>query len=181
MNTNGIQLVAYRPEHLWLTAQAIREVITEPPFDALSLPEVISELQSDQMRDGFGGLVATMRGAPVGLVMWHDLTGRELNDRWRPRFAPKDQVPTPQGNGALIGRIGVMPSVRGHGLGARLLAAALEQIEPTHEWVAMNAYKMGSGMPDMFSVAGFEVLPLVGVQSPNKICLLKTVRLAIPA
>lgn len=178
----GVELVAYNSEYLLQAAQVVREILSAPPIDdATSLNDVVSQLQTDSTRDGFGGIIALVRGEAIGLVTWYDITGRELYDRWRPRFTPKERIPMPGGRGAMIAQIGVLPSVRGRGLGSRLLQAALTRIEPLHDWAAVNSHTIAHSALSMFNRNGFEVLPLTGIQSPERICLLKAIRQPVAA
>lgn len=81
-------ILPYTPDLLHITGQIIQEIVTAPPLNEISaLSDVLAKYQSDSTRDGFGGYLLKVNGKYAGASAWFDVSGRELNDRWRPRFS----------------------------------------------------------------------------------------------
>ena len=170
----AVELIPYDAAYESQTAQAYLEVFTTNPWnETLSLNDARQQLQADSERKGFGGLLFRSGDRVIGFSWWFDITGRELGDRWRPRFAPKEKVPAPEGAGVYLIEFGVLPSMRNHGLGHRLLTGTLEQIEPTHDWIALNTHKFAHAGLALLKSYAFEDLGLSGIQVPSRICLMK--------
>jgi GNAT superfamily N-acetyltransferase len=172
----SIELIPYDPAYESQTAQAYLEVFSTVSWNAnLSLNDALVQLQADSQRDGFGGVLIRAQGTISGFSWWFDITGTELNERWRSRFAPRENIPYLDGRGVFVIEFGVKPALRGHGLGNRLLKATLEAIEPGHDWIALNTNKAAHAGLALLLSNGFVDLGLTGVQSPNRICMLKTI------
>jgi GNAT superfamily N-acetyltransferase len=172
----AVELIAYDPAYEYQTAQAFLEVFTASPYsESLTLNDAVSQIQADSERDGFGGVLIVSGDSVIGFSWWFDISGAELNDRWRSRFAPKELIPRPEGHGALLNEFGVLASARNRGLGHRLLQATLEQIEPTHDWIAMNARMFAHAGLALLKSYAFEDLGVTGIQVPTRICLIKTI------
>jgi len=79
-----IELIPYRPEYLAEAAQVIREMLTTPPLhETIALNDVIAQLDADQSREAFGGLVALdEREHVIGGMWWFGLDGQALYERW---------------------------------------------------------------------------------------------------
>ena len=115
---SAIELVPYESIYAAQTAQAFLQVFTAAPWnETLTLNDILSQLEVDYSRPGFGGLLVRSGQNVAGFSWWFELTGRELNDKWRPRFTPKEKVPTPEGGGVFLNEFGIVPSMRHHGLG----------------------------------------------------------------
>ncbi|MCS6870090.1 MAG: GNAT family N-acetyltransferase [Anaerolineae bacterium] len=172
-----VELIPYRPEYLAQAAQVIREMLTTPPLsETVSLNDIIAQLDADQKREEFGGLVALDEHEQVlGGMWWFGLDGAALYERWKPRFAPREAIPVPNGRGVYIASIGVIPSVRNRGLGKYMLNAALSTLEPEHDWIATTAYQVLSAGLAVLRSQGFELLPLQSTQGQGKVALLKYV------
>ncbi|MEP7287651.1 MAG: hypothetical protein ABI947_18000 [Chloroflexota bacterium] len=168
------KFIPYDPAYADQVAQAFHDVFTTPPWgETLSLNDARSQLVADGQRPGFGGMVILSGDDVVGFSWWIDISGNELNDRWRPRFAPKDQVPRPEGAGVFMMEFGVIAAMRNHGLGYRLLKDTLVQVEPNHDWIALNTQAFAHAGLALLKSQGFEELGLTGVQVPTRICLMK--------
>lgn len=177
MQSTALQFVPYQDEYLTVAAQAIREILTTPPLDeTLSLSDIVSQLQSDAGRSGFNGLMILHDEVIVGGAWWFAMTGSDLQERWRPRFIPKEDVPNPPGIGAYIPNIGVAPSVRSRGIGAKLLKLTLDAINPDYEWVATASYAAIPAAQAMLHTQGFTTLPLTSTQSTRRVAMLKPLR-----
>lgn len=170
-----IELIPYRPDYLAYAAQAVREMLTTPPLhETASLNDIISQLNADQDREGFGGLLAIdEREQVIGGMWWFSLDGQALYERWKPRFTPREAIPMLAGRGAYIANIGVIPSVRNRGLGKHMLSAALSTLEPDHAWIATVAYQSFAAGLAVLRSHGFEPLPLQSTQGYPKVALLK--------
>ncbi|MCE7947641.1 MAG: GNAT family N-acetyltransferase [Chloroflexi bacterium CFX4] len=173
-----IELIPYRADYLASVAQAVREMLTTPPlYETVSLNDVISQLNADQGREDFGGLLALdEREIVVAGMWWFGLDGQALHERWKPRFMPREAVPTPNGYGIYIASIGVIPGVRNRGLGKYMLRAALSDLELLGNWIATTAYQSLPSSLAMLNAQGFERLPLQGTQGQSRVALLKYVR-----
>jgi GNAT superfamily N-acetyltransferase len=169
-----IELIPYDPTYTLDTAQAFVEVFTTTPWnEPVSLNDVRAQLDSDNSRAGFGGFLLRSAESVVGFSWWFDISGRELHERWRPRFTPKENVPTPEGRGVYLIEFGVTPMMQHHGLGQRLLNATLAEIEPNHDWVALDTHNFAHAGLALLKSRAFEQLELRGVQVPSRICLMK--------
>src|SRR5579859_5992457 len=174
---NAIELIPYDSSYESQTAQAYLEVFTTGHIsENLSLNDALAQVSADSQRDGFGGLLVKVQTTIAGFSWWFDISGSELNERWRARFAPRDNVPRPEGRGAFVIEFGVKSTLRGRGLGNRLLKATLAEIEPTHDWIALNTTKSAHAGLALLLSNGFVDLGLSGVQAPGRICLMKTIR-----
>ena len=172
-----IELIPYHPAFEAQTAQAYLDVFSTAEWsENLSLNDALVQLQADSQHDGFGGVLIRTQATIGGFSWWFDLSGNELNERWRSRFAPRDNIPYPDGRGVFVIEFGIKPALRGHGLGNRLLKATLEAIEPNHDWIALNTNKAAHAGLALLLSNGFVDLGLTGIQSPNRICLMKTIR-----
>lgn len=71
-------------------------MLTTPPLhETVALNDVIAQLDADQGREGFGGLLAVdERQHVIGGMWWFELDGQALYERWKPRFAPREAIPT---------------------------------------------------------------------------------------
>jgi ribosomal protein S18 acetylase RimI-like enzyme len=168
------EFVAYDPRYASQTAQAYLEVFTASPWnETLSLNDALSQLETDAERPGFGGTLIRSAEAVAGFAWWFDVTGRELNDRWRRRFGPKESVPLLEGKGAFLMEFGVLAALRKRGLGRRLLETTLSQIEPTHDWIVLDTSTTALAGLALLKSAAFAKLDLVGIQDPRRICLLR--------
>jgi len=171
-----IELISYEPAYIHETAQAYLEVFGVAPWnETYSYAEVVSQLQTDQDRPGFGGVLFRSPSEVFGFSWWYDTTGPELNDRWRPRFTPKEQVPTWDGQGCYLMQFGIKALYRHKGLGQRLLKASLAQIEPTHDWIALSTYDFAHAGLALLKSYGFEDLGLRGVQNKAALALVRTI------
>ena len=56
------------------------------------------------------------------------------------------------------------------------LKATLEAIEPNHDWIALNTNKAAHAGLALLLSNGFMDLGLTGVQSTNRICMMKTMQ-----
>ncbi len=178
MNMNKtVELIPYRPEYLADAAQAIREMLTTPPLhETVALNDVISQLNADQGRESFGGLLALdERQHVIGGMWWFALDGQALYERWKPRFTPRESIPVPSGRGIYIANIGLIPSVRNRGLGSYLLGTALDSLQPDCNWIATTAYQSWSAGLAMLYRHGFTQLPLQSLQGQGKVALIKQV------
>ncbi len=172
-----IEIIPYDSTFLLQTARALIDVFSPPPFNEnLSLNEALAQVESDQSRAGFEGLLVRSGEEIAGFSWWFDLTGQDLYDRWRPRFAPKENIPVLEGRGVFLLEFGLLPTLQHHGLGQRLLKAALSRIEPEHDWIAISTYKFAYAGLALLKSEAFEELDLTGIQTPSRICLLKTIR-----
>ncbi len=172
----NIQVIAYDPAYAYATAQAFLEVFTTPPWnETVSLSDVLAQLATDYSRDGFGGVLTTQGDFVVGFVWWFSITGRELHEQWRPRFQPKENIPLLEGRGVYLSEFGVATSLQNRGLGQRLLKAGLEQMEPQADWIAVISNKQVHSALALLKSQAFEELPLVGIQVPDRICLIKEI------
>jgi ribosomal protein S18 acetylase RimI-like enzyme len=174
-----IELIPYDPAYVLHTAQAFVDVFTMSPWsEAISLNDVRTQLESDYRRVGFGGLLlhSTLEDSVAGFSWWFDSSGQELYDRWRPRFVPKEKVPKPEGRGVYLIEFGVTPMLQHHGLGQRLLKATLAEIEPTHDWIAVDTHRFAHAGLALLKSNAFEELGLSGSQVPTRVCLMKTIR-----
>ncbi|HLY25974.1 MAG TPA: hypothetical protein VKQ72_06520 [Aggregatilineales bacterium] len=168
------ELIPYNPAYASQTVQAYLEVFTAPPWnEALSLNDALSQLETDAQREGFGGILARTGQEIGGFSWWFDISGPELNDRWRLRFAPKEKVPHLEGRGVFLMEFGILPTLRHHGLGKKILDATLEQIEPNHDWIALNTSNIAHAGLALLKSRAFEDLGLKGIQVPTRICLVK--------
>ncbi|MBE2193362.1 MAG: GNAT family N-acetyltransferase [Anaerolinea sp.] len=174
----AFEIVPYSPELLHVTGQIIQEV-SSVLDSTLGLSDTLARFQSDASREGFGGLLVRVGERYVGASVWFDVTGRELNDRWRPRYTPREKVPSPAGSGVLLHVMGILPKWRGRGLGRALLEASLAQIEPTHDWIAMSLVSESPAAVSLFQNYGFEALPLVS-SNRRSLCVMKFTRQAEP-
>ena len=173
---NRIEIVPYDNSLALPTAQAMLEVFSAPPFnEALTLNDTLSLLESDQARGGFSGVLVRLADEVVGFSWWYDITGRELYDRWWSRFTPRENIPTLDGRGAYMMEFGVLPTLQHRGLGQRLLKASLEQIEPKHDWIALDTSRFAHAGLALLKSQAFEELDLTGVQSPQRVCLMKRI------
>lgn len=173
-----IELMPYESHHLPSAAQLIHEVLSTPPMrETFSLTELLGQLRSDEARAGFAGLVAldTALGEIIGGLWWFALDGKELYERWRPRYSPREAIPQPNGYGAFIPNFGVLPGARNKGLGAHLLNTALTQLEATFDWIAIHGFTSVPQSVAILKSHGFEQLPLVGIQVQDRVCLIKYV------
>ncbi|MFN7208875.1 MAG: GNAT family N-acetyltransferase [Aggregatilineales bacterium] len=170
-----IELIPYRSEYRAEVAQAIREMLTTPPLhETVSLNDVIAQLDADQRREAFGGLLAVdERQHVIGGMWWFGLDGQGLYERWKPRFAPREAIPTPNGKGVYIANIGVIPSVRRRGLGKYLLGAALSELELEHDWIATVGYQSFAAGLAVLHGHGFTQLPLQSLQAQGRLALIK--------
>ncbi len=174
---NRIELIPYDPAYTLHTAQAFVEIFTTAPWnESVSLNDVRAQLESDYCRDGFGGFLLRSSDTVAGFSWWFDISGAELNDRWRRRFGPKEKVPSPEGRGVYLIEFGVAPMMQHHGLGQRLLKATLAEIEPNHDWIALDTHKFAHAGLALLKSQAFEELDLTGLQVPTRICLMKTIR-----
>ncbi|PJF42121.1 MAG: hypothetical protein CUN50_05310 [Candidatus Thermofonsia Clade 1 bacterium] len=173
-----IELIPYRPEYLAQVAQAIREMLTTPPlYETVSLNDVISQLNADQGRESFGGLLAVdEREQVIGGMWWFGLDGLGLHERWKPRFTPREAIPMPNGRGIYIASMGMIPSVRNRGLGKYMLSAALSTLELESDWIATVAYRTHSASLAVLHSQGFVTLPLESTQGQSKVALIKHTR-----
>ncbi len=174
-----IEPVPYDPAYALQTAQAFIDVFSPPPFnEPVSLNDILAQLESDYSRAGFGGILlrAALANEIVGFSWWFDISARDLHDRWRPRFTPRDNIPTPSGRGAYLIEFGVLPAFQHHGLGQRLLKATLARIEPDHDWIALDTQKFAHAGLALLKSQAFEEVELTGLQVPTRICLMKTIR-----
>src|SRR3954452_4518820 len=97
---SSVELIPYEPIYASPTAQAFLQVFTAPPWnETVTLNDVLAQLDADSGRPGFGGLLLKSGKSVVGFSWWFEISGRELNDIWRPRFTPKEKVPQPGGCG----------------------------------------------------------------------------------
>jgi hypothetical protein len=171
------EIIDYDPAYSAQTAQAYLEVFTSPPWnETLSLNDALAQLEADSEREGFGGLIIRTGQEVGGFSWWFDISGQELYDRWHPRFEPKDDVPFLEGRGSFLIEFGIMSKLRHHGLGQRLLQGTLAQLEPSHDWIALNTSNTAHAGLALLKSYAFEDLGLTGIQVPSRICLLKTVR-----
>ncbi|HVO43112.1 MAG TPA: hypothetical protein VMT34_10830 [Aggregatilineales bacterium] len=169
-----VDLIAYEPAHIYDTAQTFLDIFTADPWnETSSYSEIIAQLQTDQGRPGFGGLLLRSATAVGGFAWWYDISGPELFNLWRPRYAPREAIPMLAGRGALLMEFGIRRSLRNKGLGQRLLKASLGQIEPTHDWIALATQDFAHAALALLKSNGFESLGLKGVQRPTAIALLK--------
>jgi GNAT superfamily N-acetyltransferase len=176
---NRIEVIPYDSAYALRTAQAYLEVFSAPPWnEALSLNDVLSQLESDMARKGACGVLmrSTFADNIVAFSWWFDITGQELHERWRPRFMPKENVPQPEGRGVYLMEFGVVPTMQHHGLGQRLLKATLADIEPQHDWIALNTHRFAHAGLALLKSTAFEELDLTGAQIPTRICLMKYIR-----
>src|SRR5258707_14241585 len=126
-----IELIPYDPAYESQTAQAYLEVFSTSPWsENLSLNDALVQLHADSQHEGFGGVLIRAQGTVVGFSWWFALSGNELNERWRSRFAPRDGIPYPSGRGVFVIEFGVKAALGGHGLGNRLVKAPLEATRP---------------------------------------------------
>jgi ribosomal protein S18 acetylase RimI-like enzyme len=173
---NRIEIVPYDLSQALPTAQAMLEVFSAPPFnEALTLNDTLALLKSDQARLGFNGVLIRLADTVVGFSWWYDITGHDLYDRWWSRFTPRENIPMPDGRGAFLTEFGVLPTLQHRGLGQRLLKASLDQIEPDHDWIALDTSKFAHAGLALLKSQAFEELELTGIQSPLRICLMKTI------
>jgi GNAT superfamily N-acetyltransferase len=171
---NTVDLVTYEPSFIYDTAQAYLDIFSAAPWnETFSYNDVLFQLQTDQERPGFGGLLFKSPSEVSGFAWWYDVTGTELYDLWRPRFSPRESIPMIEGRISLLMDFGVRRSLRNKGLGQRLLKAALGQIEPTHDWVVLTTHDFAHAALALLRSNGFETLPLKGVQKPSQIALYK--------
>src|SRR5258708_33777884 len=171
-----VDFIEYDPQYASQTAQAYLEVFTAPPWnETLSLNDALSQLETDAERPGFGAILVRSGDDIGGFAWWFDMTGRELNDRWRRRFGPKEQVPLLEGRGTFLMEFGVLPALRHHCVGNRMLRTAISQIEPTHDWIALNTSTTAHAGLALLKSNAFEDLGLVGLQDSKRLCLLKTI------
>jgi GNAT superfamily N-acetyltransferase len=171
------ELIPYDREYEYQTASAFLEVFTIAPFsETLSLNNAQSQLAADSQRDGFGGILVRYGEDIVGFSWWFDISGAELHDTWRPRFEPKDQVPRPEGHGVFLNEFGIRPVLRNHGLGHKLFHATMQQIEPTHDWIALNTHNFAHAGLALLQSHAFVDLGLHGTQVTSRICMLKEIR-----
>lgn len=172
-----VELVAYDPSYAHATAQAFLEIFTMPPWnETVSLNDLMYQLESDYCREGFGGLLFTSGKDVIGFSWWFALSGHELYERWRPRFQPREKIPTPEGRGTLLAEFGVVPAARHRGLGRRLVQTSLQQIEPDYDWIAVTSQKFAHPALALLKSAAFVDLELTGIQVPTRICLFKYIR-----
>lgn len=171
------EFVAYDTHYASETAQAYLEVFTAKPWnETLTLNDALSQLRTDTERPGFGGTLIRSGESVAGFSWWFDMTGRELNDRWRRRFGPKESVPLLEGHGVFLMEFGVLGTLRNRGLGRRLLEITLSQTEPGHDWIALDTSTSALVGLALLHGNGFENLDLVGLQDPRRICLLKALK-----
>ncbi|PJF30407.1 MAG: hypothetical protein CUN51_07740 [Candidatus Thermofonsia Clade 1 bacterium] len=170
-----IELIPYRPEYLAEAAQVIREMLTTPPLhETIALNDVIAQLDADQSREAFGGLVALdEREHVIGGMWWFGLDGQALYERWKPRFTPREAIPIPNGRGVYIANMGIIPSVRNRGLGKYMLRAALNTLEAEYNWIATIAYQAYAASLAVLRGQGFEQLPLQSTQGQGRVALIK--------
>jgi GNAT superfamily N-acetyltransferase len=170
----SLRLSAYGPQHLQAVAQGIRDVLSVPPIvEMLSLNDILSQLETDTMRDGFGGLLLHYGDDLVGMAWWYGMSGRELHSYWRPRFAPKEAVPTPAGEGAYLARFGLLPGYLRRGLGTQLLTAAMDEMGMNRRWLAATPYGVDRSAQGILAGLGFEALPLRSQGGTEKVAMLK--------
>src|SRR5262245_14266503 len=175
--SSRIELIPYDPAYALDTAQTFVDVFSTSPWNELvSLNDVRTQLESDYCREGFGGFLLRSPDSVAGFSWWFDITGSELNDRWRRRFGPKENVPMPDGHGAFLIEFGIAPMMRHHGLGQRLLKATLTEIEPNHDWIALDTQKFAHAGLALLRSQAFETLDLSGLQVATRICLMKQIR-----
>jgi GNAT superfamily N-acetyltransferase len=172
-----IELIPYRPDYLAYVAQAVREMLTTPPLhETVSLNDVIAQLDADQGREGFGGLLALdEREQVIGGMWWFSLDGSALYERWKPRFTPREAIPVPAGRGVYIANMGMIPSARNRGLGKYMLSAALSALERDCDWLATIAYQAFSAGIAVLKSQGFVQLPLQSAQGQGRVALLKQI------
>ena len=173
-----VELIPYDPSYVQQAAQTFLEVFTTAPFnETLSLNDVLAQLESDYEREGFGGVLVYSENAfanpVVGFSWWFDISGEELRDRWQPRFKPSENIPAPRGRGTYLTEFGLLPTMRFHGLGHRLLQTSLEAIEPNHDWIAVQTQKFAHSALAILKSHAFEELNLTGIQVPTRMCMMK--------
>lgn len=174
MQKTAIQIFPYTAADLSEAAQTIREIITTPPLDeTASLSDIISQLQADTGRAGFTGVVVRHGPLLVGGAWWYAMTGADLQERWWPRFTPREEVPNPAGTGVYIANMGVIPSVRSRGIGAGLVRNVLAEIEPLYAWAATLTYAALPSASALLQAHGFTALPLTSTQSTARIAHFK--------
>lgn len=176
-----VELIPYDPAYLQQAAQTFLEVFSTAPFnETLSLNDVLTQLDSDYGRPGFGGLLVYAENAfanpIVGFSWWFDISGEELRDRWQPRFKPSENIPTPRGRGCYLTEFALLPTLRHHGLGHRLLRESLDAIEPNHDWIALQTQKFAHAALAILKSHAFEDLNLTGIQVPTRMCMIKSIR-----
>jgi GNAT superfamily N-acetyltransferase len=176
-----IEMIPFDNALVQETAQAYLSIFSAPPWSTTtSLTEVLTQLHTDQTRDGFGGYLVSVERYGLkeigGFAWWYDISGEELHELWRPRFEPKNSIPQLEGRGVYLSEWGVVPSMQNKGLGGKILGAVLESVEPDHDWIAVNSHRHAHAALALLRSHAFELLELKGVQSPERICLLKTVR-----
>jgi GNAT superfamily N-acetyltransferase len=170
------EVIPYDPKYENQTASAFLEVFSIAPYSAtLSLNDARSQLAADSQRDGFGGVLVRLGEDILGFSWWFDMTGADLYDRWRPRFTPKEGVPRPDGHGVFLNEFGILPALRNRGLGHRVFHATMEQIEPTHDWIALNTDDFAHAGLALLQSHAFVDLGLRGVQVPSRICMFKEI------
>ncbi len=177
MMNQPAEIIDYDPSYVAQTAQAYLDVFTSPPWnETLSLNDALSQLEADAEREGFAGLLIRAGNDIAGFSWWFDISGRDLYDRWQPRFVPKENVPYLEGKGSFLMEFGVVSGLRHHGLGNRMLQTTLNLIEPSHDWIALNTSNIAHAGLALLMSHAFEDLGLKGIQVPSRICLLKTIR-----
>jgi GNAT superfamily N-acetyltransferase len=171
------EFTSYDPAYEQETATAFLEVFTSAPYnEILSLNDCRTQINADSHRKGFDGILIRSDDQVVGFSWWFDITGYELYDRWRTRFTPKDRIPKPDGKGAFLMEFGILPTMRHHRLGKRLLEDTLAQIESNHDWIALSTHDFAHAGVALLMNNGFAELGIHGIQVPSRICLMKRIR-----